>query len=520
MTATQRIALNTAAAYGRSLFALVLGLFSARWVLNALGVTDFGLYGVVGSIIIFITFINTVMSGSVARFYAYAIGQGMCLCPADAVLDLRKWFNTAFSIHIILPTLLMLVGYPIGIYAIHHWLTIPADRIQACVWVFRISLVTAFVNMSSVPFVAMYTAHQLITELAFWGIVSSVCSFAGAFSLFYFQSDRLIIYALYMMGIGAGIPVLQVIRAVIKFPACRLNYHYLFEFERLRNFFNFAGAKLFGGVCVILRNQGGVILVNRFFTPAVNSAFSISMQVSGQTNSLSQALIGALLPAIVSKEGTGDRAGMLKLASSACRIASLLVLLFTVPLLFEMDTVLRVWLVTPPAHTSEFCIGMLVILLIDKLSVGYMLAANAYGKRIIVYEIVLGTILLLAFPITWMSYRSGIGPVALAYSLCGTMVLNTLARIWFCRWQLKMSFRAWLRSVVIPVTCVFCLSSFACYLIVSFMPQTVYRVLITGFMSFVFTCVSGWFLLLTRQEHSILKQMLGHGIHKIKYFIN
>ena len=48
MSPNRRIFLNIAATYGRSLYALVCGLFISRWVLAALGKTDFGLYGVAG----------------------------------------------------------------------------------------------------------------------------------------------------------------------------------------------------------------------------------------------------------------------------------------------------------------------------------------------------------------------------------------------------------------------------------------------------------------------------------------
>ena len=51
MTQNRRILLNIAATYGRSLYALVCGLFISRWVLAALGKTDFGVYGVVGGMI-------------------------------------------------------------------------------------------------------------------------------------------------------------------------------------------------------------------------------------------------------------------------------------------------------------------------------------------------------------------------------------------------------------------------------------------------------------------------------------
>ena len=54
MTQNRRIVLNIVATYGRSLYALVIGLFCGRWALMALGEVDYGLMGVVGGLTAFI----------------------------------------------------------------------------------------------------------------------------------------------------------------------------------------------------------------------------------------------------------------------------------------------------------------------------------------------------------------------------------------------------------------------------------------------------------------------------------
>ena len=173
MTQTKRIILNVAATYGRSFITLFMGLFSARWVLEALGQTDFGLYGVVGSVIFFVTFFNTVLSMSMTRFYSFSIGAGKNMKESDAHNDLKGWFNTALSIHICLPLILITIGYPICAYALDNWLVIPPERMQSCVWVLRMSFACAFVSMVSAPYVAMFTAYQYITELVVFNLLQN-----------------------------------------------------------------------------------------------------------------------------------------------------------------------------------------------------------------------------------------------------------------------------------------------------------------------------------------------------------
>ncbi len=174
MSERKRIIVNTIATYGRSVLAVALGLFSTRWVLNGLGQSDFGLYGVVGGLIVFITYLNTSLSGSISRFFAYAIGE----CKTGKSIELLvRWFNIALCIHISVPLIMVCIGYPVGVYVLESCLRIPADRMAACLMVFRFSLVSAFTGMVSVPFVAMFQAHQNILEMSLLGCAHTLVNF-------------------------------------------------------------------------------------------------------------------------------------------------------------------------------------------------------------------------------------------------------------------------------------------------------------------------------------------------------
>lgn len=507
MTPSQRIILNTLATYGRSLFGVAVGLFSARWVLQALGQRDFGLYGVVGSIVVFITFLNGIMAGSVARFYAYAIGSQKQKAIINTNGNMREWFNAALSIHLLLPIALILVGYPIGVYAIRHWLTIPPERIMACVWVLRISLVTAFINMCSVPFTAMYVAYQYISELALFNILGLCGTFIGAYFLLSASGDRLLIYALYLIAINAGIPVLQVIRACIKFPECRFDYNAFLNQTRRNCLIRFAGWQLFGGTGAILRVQGTAVLLNLFFGPITNASYSIASQLSAQTSTLSAALINALQPAITSEEGSGNRDRVKILAIRASKFSTLLILMFAVPLALEMNNVLRLWLKAPPAYTSGLCVLMLISLLLDKTTVGHAIAIAAQGN-IAFYQGLLGSSMIAALPITWACFYFFRKPMSLGVPLVSSVIFCLLGRLYFGKKLLEIEPKTWTQQLLLPLIKVMLVSLFAGLLVCYFMPPSFFRLCQTTIVTVSIIALAGWFFVLDASERRFIISQL------------
>ena len=70
----KRIAKNTMYLYMRMLLSLIVQLYTSRVILNALGISDYGIYNVVGGVVTMFSFMSGTMSTAAQRFMSYAIG--------------------------------------------------------------------------------------------------------------------------------------------------------------------------------------------------------------------------------------------------------------------------------------------------------------------------------------------------------------------------------------------------------------------------------------------------------------
>jgi len=503
----ERIVLNTFATYARAVFGAALTLFSFRWVLNALGEADFGLFSLVGSLIIFITFLNTVMAGSVGRHYAFAIGKG-------DYPEVKRWFNVALSIHLLIAVALILIGWPIGEYVIAHILIMSPDRVAICIWVFRISLVSAFVSMAAVPFVAMFNAKQRIFELSLWGMLQSIMTFVLAYLITRLSGDRLLFYTVGMVAIISLIQTIQICRAVFIFHECSIQRRQWFDRKRSTQLFSFASWNLIGGIGVTLRDQGAALLLNVYFGPKVNAAYGLANQVSVQTNQLAAAMIGAFAPEITASEGRGDRERMLSLSLRSCKFGAVLVMLFALPLLAEMDYVLKLWLHEPPVYTALFCQLILCTFVIDRLSAGYMLAMNAHG-RIAAYQLTLGTSLVFTLPLAWLFLVLGYAPTSVGVAFIITMAACSMGRVFWVRHMFGVPVRIWLITVLIPCTVV----AFAAMLVALaprlFLHASFLRLMLVSIASVVASLLTAWFIALDSIERTFIATKTQRLLSKI-----
>lgn len=505
MKRSSRITINTAASYSQSLFGVGLALFSSRWILQALGATDFGLFQVVGSLIVFLTFFNSVMANSAARHFAFAIGKG----DTD---DVNCWFNTSLSIHLILPIVLITIGWPIAEYAIRNWLTIPSERIDASVIVFRISLGGAFVNMASIPFIAMFQAKQRIAEIAMWDLLQNFMVFALAWSLTRVPFDQLLAYAAGMVGIHILIHVIKCVRALILFPECRLRIQTGFDIHRLIELIHFAGWSFFGNAGETMKNQGGGVLLNLYFGPSLNAAFGIAKQVAAQTNKLCAAMLTAFTPEVTALEGRGDRASVLYFAHFISKIGCILVMVFAIPLILEMDYVLHLWLTEPPAYTAIFCQLILVTALIERLTNGYMVAVSAKGI-IAGYKATIGGILLLSIPLAWILFALGFTPSGLVASFIATTTLAGLARVGWMKKLFNEPINKWLSQVLKPCFMVSAIAAATGYASRLLLPASFTRLLLTTSLCIASIMLASWFLALNNREKTFLLDS-GNSISK------
>ncbi len=440
MNSTHRVVINTLATYTRSVLGAGLALFSSRWVLNALGQTDFGLYNVVGAVLFFVTFFSATLAASSVRYFAYSIGKG----DPD---DTNRWFNAAQLLHALLAVVLIMGGWPIGEHIIRQVLTIPPDRMATSIYIFRLSLLSAFFIMFAIPTVAMFTAKQLIYEQAVIGIISSMLTFAFAFILISgVQGDRLVFYARYMVGITIFIQSLYMFRAVRIMSECRPVLHRLFDVTRWRMIIKFSAWHAINGIGYGASNQGISVLLNIFFGPKANAAYAIANQVSGQANQLSTAMVGALSPEITSVEGGGNRARMLLLSNRASKFSTLLALLFVVPVMIDMDYLLILWLKTPPEYAASFCRLILLAFLLDKITIGNEMAVNAVGEIGVLFGVT-GLLRIITLPLGYLFVLGGGNAVHCVESIVVMNIAITVFRIFWLSRILKVNFREWVRDV-------------------------------------------------------------------------
>lgn len=503
MSPNRRILLNIVATYGRSLYALVCGLFISRWVLAALGKTDFGLYGVVGGLTVFISFLNTLLSTATGRYYAYAEGQAQRSTAEgkndEGLAECRKWFSTAVLIHSLVPMSLLLIGYPIGMYAVEHWLTIPPDRLDACRWVFRFVCISCFVGMVNVPFNAMYIAKQYIVELTVYGVVATTANVFFMYFMVTHPGDWLAKYALWMCLVSVAPQVIICLRALKVFPECRFRLKYALSRYRVKQLSTFAFWQAFGGLGAILRGQGIQILVNKYFDPTYNASMAIANQVSAQSQTLSGAMQGAFAPAITTACGAGELDEMRSLAYRTCKFGMILALIFVLPLALELRTVLELWLVNPPPDVVELCWCILFMAIIDKSASGHMLAVSAMGK-IAAYQVFLGGTLIMTLPIAWLFVANGFGFVAVGYAMASTMMICAIGRVWFARRLAGMSMRYWLHRIMMPIALGACATLAAGYMFRFVMAQGLGRLLASTLMCEIVFVSLAWILFLDNTE--------------------
>ena len=227
----------------------------------------------------------------------------------------------------------------------------------------------------------------------------------------------------------------------------------------------------------------------------------IANQASSQTQTLAAAMQGAFQPAIATACGEGDYGTMRKMAFRASKFGMLLTLVFLIPLSLELREVTRLWLKNPPEYSAGLCWCMMAMLLIDKTTMGHMLAVAAKGK-IREYQIFLGSSLILTFPIAWGLVAAGFGVYAVGGAMIFTMCLCAWGRLFFARSLVGMSIRVWVTQVMLPVVMSAAPSAVLAYVVVVRLAPSLGRVVLTTLVAEVAFLPGAWYLALSREERA------------------
>ena len=397
---SRRIAKNTLMLYFRMFFMMLLGLFTSRVVLEALGENDYGVYNVVGGVVAMFSIISASMSTAASRFITYELGK-------TEGAQLNKVYSTTVTIQFIISLLVVILAEPAGLWFIDNKMTIDPSRIAAARIVLHFTLLSFVVNLMSVPQMASITAHEKMNAYAYIGVFEGLLRFAIAIMISRCGYDRLILYSMLMAGSVILVRMAYSSYCSKNFQECR--YKPVFDKGLFREMFSFAGWNFIGSVSGVLRDQGGNILVNIFSGPAVNAARGLAVQLNGAIQSFVTNFMTAVNPQITKSYASGDKQYMFSLMRKSSRMAFYLLFILALPVLFNTEYVMSLWLKEVPDHSVLFVRLFLIFTLSESISMPLITAMFATGK-VRDYQIVVGGLQLLNLPISYALLKTGAIP--------------------------------------------------------------------------------------------------------------
>ena len=459
---SRRIARNTVVLYIRMFVLMLVGFYTSRVVLRDLGVTDYGIYGVVGEAVALFSILTTSLSSSISRFLTYELGRG-------DTARLNTVFSTSLSIQLLFSLLIVLLSEPLCLWFIQYKMEIPPDRVQAAFWVLQFSIASFVVQLVSVPYNALVVAHEHMGAYAWMSILEGVGKLALALSIAFSPFDRLIYYAAGMLLLSVVIRLIYGIYCRVRF-ASESRYRPILDRPLFREMFAFAGWSVVGSGASILRDYGANVLLNLFFGLAVNAARTLSMQVAGYVRKFVTSFVTAINPQITKSYAAGDRDYMMTLTWRGSRLAFQLLLLLAYPLLFNTQFLLDLWLKDVPEYTVVFVQLVVVLSLVESISYTLSTAASATG-RIRNYQLVIGGILLLNLPLDYLLLRLGCGPAVVFTVAIALALLCVAARLWLLRGMVGMNPWQFCREVLLRDVLVALLGAVLPVLLLLFAPS-------------------------------------------------
>jgi O-antigen/teichoic acid export membrane protein len=443
----KRIAKNTLLLYVRMFIMMAVGLFTSRIILDALGVSDYGIYNVIGGLVTMFSVLTGAMSVATSRFLTFALGSG------DNQL-LRRTFVTAVNIHLIIAAAIVVIAEVGGIWMLNSHLNIPADRMDAANVVLQFSIATFVINLINVPYTSSIISHERMGIYAYFSLFDIFVKLGIVYVLYLTSSDRLVVYALLLCLANLATQIINWIYCKRKFAECR--YSLSIDKQLLKKMFGFIGWAFWGNAAVVLKDQGMTILLNIFCGTIVNAAQGVANQVNATVNRFVSNFMTAVNPQITKLYASGDYDAMNRLIVRSTKLSAFLLLILIVPIIVNIDDLLALWLVEVPKHTGSFVTLILFYSFVNCFTGGLITGILANGK-IKTYEIALTVTYILNLILAFVSLKLGMAPETLYVLLIIFKLVVLGIQLWLGRTMFRLPLRTYLKAMtryVLPVLAV------------------------------------------------------------------
>lgn len=506
----KRIAKNTIYLYFRMLITMVVGLYTSRVILNTLGVEDYGINNVVGGVIAMFSLISASISGSIGRFLTFELGRG----NMDA---LKKVFSTSVTIQIILSIIIVVIAEIVGIWFLNNKLQIPADRMYAAHWVFHCSIISFVIGLISLPYNASIISHEKMNVFAYMSILETILKLVIVYMLVISPFDKLITYS--VLGI-----IVNIIMQMIYLSYCKRNfeectYHFTFYKSLFKQMFGFAGWNFIGSSADILRNQGNNILLNIFSgTTIVNTAAGIAGTLTGVANSFVGGFMTAISPQITKCYASKDYSNLMNLLYRGAKFSAYLLLILAIPIFLNTEIILQLWLGQVPEYTVIFTRLVLIYMITETISRPIINAKNATGK-IRNYQVIVGGILLLTLPLSFIFLKFGAPFEAVYIANIITSLLAFIARMCMLRGDIpSWSSSRFFIQVYCRVLIVAVLAIVSTHLITLMIENNAAAYIVISIItSFILTALSIYFVGCNKSEKDFIISHIAKILNRFKH---
>lgn len=420
----------------------VFGLITSRFVLKGLGASDFGLYNVVGGIVVLMAFVNTIMVTSTYRFIAYEIGRN----NAKAVNEI---FNKSFIIHLALSLVVLLLSETLGIFYIRNYLNVEVGNISNAIYVLRFSTYATILNIISIPFQGLITANEKFKYRAFVDVLKSFLKLIIALVIIKYMGNRLRLYA-------ALIFIINVVPLVMFYLYCKKNYYnsirwnYQRKISGYKEIIGFSFWILFGAAASIGKTQGSALILNNFFGTIINASYGIANQINSLVQVFARNIGQAAVPQITKSYSSGNEKRTINLAVYISKYTYILMLFPAIPILLKTDILLDIWLDEVPPYTSIFCKLMIINALVESLGNGIPTVVQATGK-IKYFQIILSTTSILSLPLAYLFFKLNYPPYFMVISILLSSSLNVVLRQILLKYLIDFDIKFFLKNSYLKV---------------------------------------------------------------------
>lgn len=502
-----RIAKNTILLYMRMVLLMVVSLYTSRQILVALGNVDYGLYNVVSGVIIFLSLINGVISGSTARYITFAIGKN----DPDW---LKSVFTTCLQSHIAVSVIIFIIAETIGLWFIENKLVIPADKTDAIFWVYQCSIMSTLIMIWTIPYNSCIIAHERMSAFAGLSVLEAFFKLIIVFVLLHVDNNRLVIYGILLLCVQIFISSSYVVYGLKHFEESKPKIVF-FEKNLFKETLAFSGWSIWGGLASALFTQGLNFLLNIFFGPIVNTARGLAVTVQTSVLQLASNFQTAINPQITKSYASDHISEMHTLIIRSSKFTFILLYCLCLPLLLKTEFVLNLWLAEIPPHTASFVRIMLCICLVDAVANPFITAIGATGK-IKKTQIVVAGVLLSIVPLSYICLKLGGKPISVFYIQFIVFIAAFICRMKIASSLINLSIKEYVTKAIVPSFIVILLSLVICLPLWYIVDSSTLSSIFLMTFSVVLVLFLSYCIVLAKNERYFVKDKIGTLVLRIK----